>query len=232
MVSHSSAACRIIPAYAGSTGMVSSQTGVDSDHPRIRGEHDIITATGCRPWGSSPHTRGARGSGPSPDRRCGIIPAYAGSTVIDFHMHSVHRDHPRIRGEHIGKQAVGAASNGSSPHTRGAHPECHRRRGRRRIIPAYAGSTAQRHDPKGDFTDHPRIRGEHVIKIGADLSAQGSSPHTRGARGRTPLGRDAGGIIPAYAGSTLGNPCNTKDRRRDYTSFPLPVTHPSGGGGS
>ena len=43
---------------------------------------------------------------------------------------------------------------------------------------------------------------------------------------------DQPGIIPAYAGSTLGNPCNTKDRRRDYTSFPLPVTHPSGGGGS
>mgnify|MGYP000917092437 CR=1 FL=1 len=60
----------------------------------------------------------------------------------------------------------------------------------------------------------------------------GSSPHTRGAlsdRGYLICGVR---IIPAYAGSTLGNPCNTKDRRRDYTSFPLPVTHPSGGGGS
>ena len=60
--------------------------------------------------------------------------------------------------------------------------------------------------------DHPRIRGEH----------------TRGAG----YGAVETVIIPAYAGSTLGNPCNTKDRRRDYTSFPLPVTHPSGGGGS
>ena len=60
----------------------------------------------------------------------------------------------------------------------------------------------------------------------------GSSPHTRGAHLRRPAPGRSQGIIPAYAGSTLGNPCNTKDRRRDYTSFPLPVTHPSGGGGS
>ena len=71
---------------------------------------------------------------------------------------------------------------GSSPHTRGAllfdRPLIHRRR----IIPAYAGSTP------GTRTDH--------------LGYVGSSPHTRGARqrigGRLPSAR----IIPAYAGST------------------------------
>ena len=63
-------------------------------------------------------------------------------------------------------------------------------------------------------------------------AAAGSSPHTRGAHVHVRLRYDVTRIIPAYAGSTLGNPCNTKDRRRDYTSFPLPVTHPSGGGGS
>ena len=60
----------------------------------------------------------------------------------------------------------------------------------------------------------------------------GSSPHTRGAQASQLFDGGRQRIIPAYAGSTLGNPCNTKDRRRDYTSFPLPVTHPSGGGGS
>ena len=54
--------------------------------------------------------------------------------------------------------------------------------------------------------DHPRIRGEHVIKIGADLSAQGSSPHTRGARAAMRTGRMGEGIIPAYAGSTASFP--------------------------
>ena len=121
---------------------------------------------------------------------------------------------------------------GSSPHTRGAPssaPDLGREGG---IIPAYAGSTRIRRDPGQEGQDHPRIRGEHTNKTEALGLSQGSSPHTRGA----PV--DVGDhlpqlrIIPAYAGSTLGNPCNTKDRRRDYTSFPLPVTHPSGGGGS
>ena len=80
--------------------------------------------------------------------------------------------------------------------------------------------------------DHPRIRGEHAEAAHAYNHGLGSSPHTRGAQPiKPPLGETMR-IIPAYAGSTLGNPCNTKDRRRDYTSFPLPVTHPSGGGGS
>jgi len=33
--------------------------------------------------------------------------------------------------------------------------------------------------------DHPRIRGEHGLLGHAHLSAQGSSPHTRGARTTT-----------------------------------------------
>ena len=80
--------------------------------------------------------------------------------------------------------------------------------------------------------DHPRIRGEHGDGAVLDPVDEGSSPHTRGAQFFPAFFDGGDGIIPAYAGSTLGNPCNTKDRRRDYTSFPLPVTHPSGGGGS
>ena len=36
-----------------------------------------------------------------------------------------------------------------------------------------------------------------------DWSSPGSSPHTRGALARRPLVLEAGGIIPAYAGSTV-----------------------------
>ena len=121
---------------------------------------------------------------------------------------------------------------GSSPHTRGA-------RGRprvypisSRIIPAYAGSTGWIFPGRKRCKDHPRIRGEHGEGRAGDRAHTGSSPHTRGARRLRPVRDRRSWIIPAYAGSTLGNPCNTKDRRRDYTSFPLPVTHPSGGGGS
>ena len=162
--------------------------------------------------GSSPHTRGARGLDHGDFQCCRIIPAYAGSTRHHPDRARPAADHPRIRGEHADPGSRTLYLEGSSPHTRGALRRRRPSSGPGRIIPAYAGSTPA---PTSHFPpnrDHPRIRGEH-------------DPLPRPAR----LGR---GIIPAYAGSTLGNPCNTKDRRRDYTSFPLPVTHPSGGGGS
>ena len=102
--------------------------------------------------------------------------------------HSVlFQDHPRIRGEHAVKFFVKNAGSG--------------------IIPAYAGSTA--------------------LVIPPITASAGSSPHTRGARSRgCPArcrARDhprirgehsrfsfvrccGGGIIPAYAGSTLADP--------------------------
>ena len=49
----------IIPAYAGSTRVVTSNRSASSDHPRIRGEHIRCTTLAVLPIGSSPHTRGA-----------------------------------------------------------------------------------------------------------------------------------------------------------------------------
>ena len=97
--------------------------------------------------GSSPHTRGAR----TTRSLCGVLS----------------RDHPRIRGEHstpcaahqrcLGIIPAYAGSTdllkldtglreGSSPHTRGAP------------IPGFEG--------RYSAWDHPRIRGEHVRRVG------------------------------------------------------------------
>ena len=161
-----------------------------------------------------------------------IIPAYAGSTRLRGEAHNRRPDHPRIRGEHTYGAKKIVLRRGSSPHTRGAREHDVLFSARLGIIPAYAGSTVTSGGFSFTWWDHPRIRGEHPSLRRTAPSPRGSSPHTRGAPERRPCGRLRPGIIPAYAGSTLGNPCNTKDRRRDYTSFPLPVTHPSGGGGS
>ena len=74
---------------------------------------------------------------------------------------------------------------------------------RTRIIPAYAGSTTTGSRTRSTPGDHPRIRGEHSAESQPASTAAGSSPHTRGAHGSSPLEGDAGRIIPAYAGSTL-----------------------------
>ena len=222
----------IIPAYAGSTAVVDFSITARGDHPRIRGEHRAARSFRRRWRGSSPHTRGARSQQPRRADDGGIIPAYAGSTTVYSMWPRYSRDHPRIRGEHVIGEPVTGERLGSSPHTRGALLAEPSWRPDVRIIPAYAGSTRSCPAPPARYRDHPRIRGEHASCCALMDFAVGSSPHTRGAR-RMLFGLlRPRRIIPAYAGSTLGNPCNTKDRRRDYTSFPLPVTHPSGGGGS
>ena len=152
----------IIPAYAGSTHALGLRRRGDRDHPRIRGEHGRDGESGRSSTGSSPHTRGAPGSSSPARRRRGIIPAYAGSTLIPCSRATSSSDHPRIRGEHSGMLSPRTLWTGSSPHTRGARHVLGRARVRLRIIPAYAGST--RKDSRNDtrFPDHPRIRGEHT----------------------------------------------------------------------
>ena len=70
------------------------------------------------------------------------------------------------------------------------------------IIPAYAGSTWAACAVPSITADHPRIRGEHPWARDVPLPQVGSSPHTRGARGKIPRLSRISGIIPAYAGST------------------------------
>ena len=131
----------IIPAYAGSTSPVSQARRSRRDHPRIRGEHCSCVSVGVAPMGSSPHTRGALIYDVAVLREEGIIPAYAGSTRASCGPWPSSRDHPRIRGEHPGTDAMVAMEEGSSPHTRGAHcPKCGVNPAAL-IIPAYAGST-------------------------------------------------------------------------------------------
>ena len=91
---------------------------------------------------------------------------------------------------------------GSSPHTRGAPGADRSREPARRIIPAYAGSTAALGEEKRLLRDHPRIRGEHRCGASGPSATAGSSPHTRGAPSRPWRRRGFPGIIPAYAGST------------------------------
>ena len=205
----------IIPAYAGSTSALRSSTRVLADHPRIRGEHKSAP-TGHTPRpGSSPHTRGARVARTPHQIQHGIIPAYAGSTAETPRVMTRPRDHPRIRGEHLGHGGLGQLFAGSSPHTRGA------RRGRWAslfpggIIPAYAGSTGTTPFPSARSWDHPRIRGEHEWAEFTTPAGGGSSPHTRGAHVIDGAHGLLQGIIPAYAGST-GGPHTTSKPQWDH----------------
>ena len=135
-----------------------------------------------QPYGSSPHTRGAREDGARAAHLARIIPAYAGSTASTSRTRRGSPDHPRIRGEHTSDRSNCLLDRGSSPHTRGALDRYGITCPIARIIPAYAGST--------DVV-------VSLVEVG-----EGSSPHTRGAPLRYARATFGERIIPAYAGST------------------------------
>ena len=91
--------------------------------------------------GSSPHARGTRASLYWLFDDEGIIPACAGNTFFPDKRAGVHRDHPRMRGEHLLRLIQQVANEGSSPHARGTHMFGIGGNGGKGIIPACAGNT-------------------------------------------------------------------------------------------
>ena len=95
----------IIPACAGSTRREIRLPHFRRDHPRMCGEHDTCCCRSSTDSGSSPHVRGARPCGRLGKSVSGIIPACAGSTIMQRASANNLRDHPRMCGEHTSKIA-------------------------------------------------------------------------------------------------------------------------------
>ena len=131
----------IIPAYAGNTRIVSFLSPKTWDHPRICGEHFSREPVAMVPWGSSPHMRGTHTTMLLLGRESGIIPAYAGNTVLMISVVDEREDHPRICGEHCLVLFPDLYLKGSSPHMRGTRPCDNGYIIIVGIIPAYAGNT-------------------------------------------------------------------------------------------
>ena len=195
----------IIPAYAGNTGEGDGLRLVARDHPRLRGEHSVSVSSYSRSGGSSPLTRGTLVISYVGRVLEGIIPAYAGNTLRSRPSRASPRDHPRLRGEHRALEDRKGILPGSSPLTRGTHKAEIRYRQIVGIIPAYAGNTFLRQSHRHAGRDHPRLRGEHCGASQAGVCSLGSSPLTRGTLEIRVCGFARGGIIPAYAGNTVGS---------------------------
>ena len=192
----------LIPAYAGSTSPDRHRRLPRWAHPRLRGEHagEACDPEECR--GSSPLTRGARHCVGVCIFSLGLIPAYAGSTLVGIEANGGLEAHPRLRGEHDFDTSDAKSGTGSSPLTRGARLTTCLRPHRRRLIPAYAGSTTENPRKQQAPEAHPRLRGEHPYESITTPAHAGSSPLTRGAPVRRRDDNRIRGLIPAYAGST------------------------------
>ena len=192
----------LIPAHAGKTSSDSSSAPSARAHPRSRGENEFRRIEAADRPGSSPLTRGKLDDSCTLGAETGLIPAHAGKTGSRPVSSGSMGAHPRSRGENASCASTSPPILGSSPLTRGKHTSGREDPWRRGLIPAHAGKTpdGQRYRMRSEA--HPRSRGENLIGVAADLSAQGSSPLTRGKQDehrRVALG---GGLIPAHAGKT------------------------------
>ena len=99
MIGRTSRATRFIPACAGNTLVLAVVLHALAVHPRMRGEHAILSQNKLSSSGSSPHARGTRRI---------VRLARNGGAV-----------HPRMRGEHGAMPSHSRWTDGSSPHARG-----------------------------------------------------------------------------------------------------------------
>ena len=145
-----------------------------------------------------------------------LIPAHAGKTSGRPSPAALGRAHPRSRGENEGGHVDVDAGRGSSPLTRGKRLNRVLNRVGAGLIPAHAGKTDTRRAGTSITSAHPRSRGENLWLPPGRLRAGGSSPLTRGKRGR--VGGDAwrGWLIPAHAGKT----------RESWSAGRRPTAHP------
>ena len=172
----------LIPAHAGKTmRRTRSRTKVGA-HPRSRGENRVLTEVQLfGHW---------------------LIPAHAGKTDVTRARCCVTGAHPRSRGENTHPRLGIVGGRGSSPLTRGKHPEEGQRSRVRGLIPAHAGKTSKTPGPSQPTRAHPRSRGENYNDARHALAVEGSSPLTRGKRSQMQSGRISSGLIPAHAGKT------------------------------
>ncbi len=194
--------CGIIPACAGNTWSMLCCQMVWRDHPRMCGEHSMVTPEQSDCQGSSPHVRGTPEKPVLADVQTGIIPACAGNTTGFSFLGSAGGDHPRMCGEHTVLSTTHRTTRGSSPHVRGTPCPFVRPRRRAGIIPACAGNTRCWNPPHIRRWDHPRMCGEHNTVSNPTRLIRGSSPHVRGTLLCTSALVDCFGIIPACAGNT------------------------------
>ena len=71
----------------------------------------------------------------------GIIPAYAGNTILKLKILLSQWDHPRVCGEHGSVDEMLDGAEGSSPRMRGTRAAAIEAGASTGIIPAYAGNT-------------------------------------------------------------------------------------------
>ena len=192
----------LIPAYAGKTTAGVLALSASAAHPRVCGEHPVSSNRAAVTRGSSPRMRGKRAGPGRSGGPCGLIPAYAGKTLVKVPSTREWVAHPRVCGENTCGRGIGFGAFGSSPRMRGKLAESLTNDLSGGLIPAYAGKTSKRRRHLESLAAHPRVCGENGISGLSEDTTTGSSPRMRGKLDWTLRTMPSARLIPAYAGKT------------------------------
>ena len=135
-----------------------------------------------------------------------LIPAWAGKTCPRCRPRRRSGAHPRVGGENSLDGLVVDLATGSSPRGRGKPEDQIPDQIPWRLIPAWAGKTADNKRTRRRTTAHPRVGGENTLPSRAVSALGGSSPRGRGKLDESLDEVLTGGLIPAWAGKTLHLP--------------------------
>ena len=193
---------RLIPAGAGQTSFLVLLCVRVRAHPRGCGADRLCDGTYQDPLGSSPRVRGRRVFELRERREVGLIPAGAGQTGPITFASGNETAHPRGCGADSSHAFFTHVIGGSSPRVRGRRYYLAVRLGIRRLIPAGAGQTKNRHRKLRRAGAHPRGCGADTNEEIAKAEAEGSSPRVRGRPLQRSESEDSWGLIPAGAGQT------------------------------
>lgn len=133
----------LIPAHAGNTAAHAESRQCPGDHPRSRGEHNLLGEPLLQPIGSSPLVRGTHEGLEGGRHGPGLIPARTGNTPLPPWRTTPKRAHPRSRGEHWNEALEAMHKVGSSPLARGTSRDSPAGFRKVRLIPARAGNTSK-----------------------------------------------------------------------------------------
>ena len=155
--------------------------------------------------GSSPRGRGK----PLTTAAClglvRLIPAWAGKTMRWTTRRQSNPAHPRVGGENRSGSGWLIIGPGSSPRGRGKQSCRCVPWVLSRLIPAWAGKTASLPVSESNRAAHPRVGGENADQGLTSTLKNGSSPRGRGKPVSPTRNRVNRGLIPAWAGKTMGS---------------------------
>ena len=135
---------RITPACAGTTFLCKDCIQFMEDHPRVCGNHLLISSQACGTPGSPPRVREPQNEAYAVQQAIRITPACAGTTVLVKGHSRRFRDHPRVCGNHIGPSLLAVGNTGSPPRVREPLLVKMPIAVESRITPACAGTTDRR----------------------------------------------------------------------------------------